>query len=99
MDARNKLPEDKRNELDRLARSIVRDSIAEKAVARLVSQVIAEINSEAVRLLQVRNTIRINAIKGMGCTKAEADAYANGTAEKTFVEAMTEHIEARTKEG
>lgn len=98
-DARQDLSQETRKQLDDLARSMVRDSILEKAATRFIAQIsaeygqiISELKSEIARLEHVKATIRVNAVKGMGCSETEADAYANGTAEKTFIEAMSEHV-------
>ena len=100
-DARNELPKEMRARLDALALEMVRDSIVEKATARFIAQIVAEVEaekrelrSEVGRLQLVRATIYTNA-RHMGCLDEEAKAYADGTSEKPFIEAMVEYVQAR----
>ena len=104
-DARNELPKEMRARLDALALEMVRDSIVEKATARFIAQIVAEVEakerelrSEVGRLQLVRATIYTNA-RHMGCLDEEAKAYADGTSEKPFIEAMVEYVQARTEGG
>ena len=70
------------------------DELAE--AAKLVSDRIneaADAAEDAARFREVRATIYVNAIHGLGCTEEEATAYADGTSEKTFVQALIERFE------
>ncbi|MBO9430571.1 hypothetical protein [Sulfitobacter sp. R18_1] len=70
------------------------DELAE--AAKLVSDHInevADVAEDAARFREVRATIYVNAIHGLGCTEEEATAYADGTSEKTFVQALIERFE------
>lgn len=70
------------------------DELAE--AAKLVSDRINEVADaaeDAARLKTVRATIYVNAIHGLGCTEEEATAYADGTSEKTFVQALIERFD------
>jgi len=91
-------------EARRMAEKVVRGSIVEKATIQFITQIVEEITLSQIKPLQaqvhrlkhVEDTIRVNAIKGMGCTDEEADAYVNGTAEKTFIEAMSDHVQKQS---
>lgn len=70
------------------------DELAE--AAKMVSDHIADVADaaeEATRLKGIRAMIFVNAIRGLGCTEEEATAYADGTSEKTFVQALIERFE------
>jgi hypothetical protein len=93
----------KHSEAEAIAREFVRGSIIEQATVRLVTQIVEEmlavkaeqvgpLKAELERLEDVRNCIRLNAIKGMGCSEEEAEAYANGTSNTPFVVAMAEFL-------
>lgn len=59
---------------------------------------IGTISDAYTKLMQVRATILVNAVRGMGCSNEEAHAYADGTADKPFITAMCEYIENRHRE-
>lgn len=93
----------KQTEAEAIAREFVRGSIIEQATTRLVTQIVEELlamkaeqvaplKAELERLEEVKRTIRVNAIKAMGCTEEQADAFANGTSEVPFVMAMAEYL-------
>ena len=89
-------------EAETLALSMVRGSIIEKATVRFLTQVIEELaaakaeqiaplQAEITRLGTIKATIIVNAMK-VGCSREEAEALADGTSDKTFVDVMAEHF-------
>lgn len=70
------------------------DELAEaaKRVSDRINEV-ADAAEDAARFREVRATIYVNAIHGLGCTEEEATAYADGTSEKTFVQALIERFD------
>jgi|GEM_PF-3140381 len=72
-----------------------------EAVAAAVHELdkaLSSLRTEHQRLEYVRDTIRVNAKKAMGCSDAEADAYANGTSEVPFIQAMCDFIDTRPQQ-
>lgn len=89
-------------EAEALSLSLVRDSIIEKATVRFLTQVIEELaaakaeqiaplQAEITRLNTIKATIVVNAMK-VGCSREEAEALADGTSDKTFVDVVSEHF-------